>query len=368
MRFYSFFFTILLLSNCVNPIELPIRDIQPELVVEGFITNEPGPHVIRLTRSSDYTTPYDFAGVLEREEGATVGLRDSEGIYTELKDIGRGYYATSPEFSGEVGKSYTLSIQTNVRENYISQPVTIPQGPEIDDVLLRYERKPSTSPFDFTSGVNAFVVFKDNPETRDFYLMNHSDGVYPWTSHPEDATNPLSPCFPLTRASNCFRYERDYYDAVEIPELIPCLKRSFASFGFRTIDDETFNGKEASLLASFVEDDGMRFEYSYRTNINLYTIGDEAYGFYSRLDQQLQISGDIFDPPPSPVRGNLVNLDNPSTRPFGYFGAFYVSRKKVYIERELLEDVQTKVRFAGDCTNMDSSAVFKPDNWEGSSW
>ena len=368
LKFLVFVLLNSLLFQCVDPIDLPVRDIQPELVIEGFITNEYGPHVIRLTRTSDFTTPFEVAGVIEREEGATVGLRDSDGLYTELRDIGRGYYATSESFRGVVGKSYTLSIETKIRESYISQPVTIPEGAEIDDVLLRYDRKPSLNEFDFTSGINAFVVFEDNAETQDFYLLNHSDGVYPWTAHPEDATNALSPCFPSNFSTNCFRYERDYYDAVEIPELIPCLRRSFASFGFRTIDDQAFDGKQATILASFIEDDGRRFEYSYRANINLYTIEDDAFAFYQRLDQQLEISGDIFDPPPSPVQGNMIDLDNPSVRPFGYFGAFYVSRKMVYMERDLLEDVQTKVRFAGDCTNMDSSAVFKPLDWEGSSW
>ncbi len=359
-----------LLLSCTQAIELPVRTDPRLLIVEGFITNEPGPYTVRLTRSANYESAFRLDGVISNETGAALFIRDAEGGSTELVEVADGYYQTPADFVGQVGTTYSLNIFTAADESFVSRPVTLPAGADIENIELRYKEQPSSDPVSFGSGVNVFVTFQDRPGENNFYMTYRDRGVYPFTSQPEIAElNPFNPCIPIQDLPRCFRYERDYFNpSTAVTTSQSCLVIRPESFDFLLIDDRFRDGTEITDLASFVEDDGRRFEFSYRTRINLLSIPSEAFGFYERLATQLEIDGDIFDPPPAEILGNIVNIGSTENPAIGYFGAYHLSSREVYLESDLLAFKQTKVVFGNDCINFDSSSVEKPVGWTGSSW
>ena len=358
----------LIVSSCINPIELPVRDIEPTLVVEGFITNAAGPHTVRLTRSADYEGVFNGSGgIIDPEFNAQVALRDERGFLVPFHEVRNGYYQTAPEFRAEIGEKYSLLIITEQGEEYLSAPVSVPMGAQIDSLIPRFQRFPSTDEFDFRTGVNLFVRFRDDPAQNNFYLSYTSNGVFPWTAHPElAAINPNFPC-PTGETVECFRYERDYFQP-SVVAASRCYVPEARPFDFILNTDLLQNGSEITALAAFIEDDGKRFEFSYRVKVNFMTISPEAFGFYNRLGSQLSIEGDIFDPPPAEILGNMINIGGIGGEAIGYFGAYYVSSQQIYIERDFLDIKQNKVRWAGECINLDSSSVKRPADWTGSSW
>ena len=50
---------LLPLLACVEPVEFEVPDIDPILIVEGFITNEPGPHLITVRQSAKFGNIFD---------------------------------------------------------------------------------------------------------------------------------------------------------------------------------------------------------------------------------------------------------------------------------------------------------------------
>ena len=359
---------LLLLGGCINPIDLPVRDAQPLLVVEGFVTNESGPYTVRLSRSANFEgVSIGSGGIIDPEFNASVALRDESGFLVPFNEVRNGYYQSSPEFRAEVGEVYSLLIITSDGEEYLSSPVSIPQGAEIDSIITRFDQKPSINEFDFATGVNVFVEFQDDPDNNNFYLSYTSNGVFPWTAHPELASiNPNFPC-PTGETVECFRYERDYFQPSEVAAS-RCYVPEARPFDFTLNSDLFQNGAKITTQAAFIEDDGKRFEFSYRVKINFLTISPEAFGFYNRLASQLSITGDIFDPPPAEILGNIINIGGTGGDAVGYFGAYYSSSKQIYIERDFLDIKQAKVKWAGECVNLDSSTVVRPSDWTGSSW
>ncbi len=367
---FNFGLTVLFVcfcQACVNPVELPVREAARDLIVEGFITNQPGPHTVRLTKAARYEPFSELSGVISAVLFAEVFIRSGAGEVIPLTELGAGHYQTPPEFRGRIGETYTLHINTLDDEQYVSTPERLPAGPEIEEILLRFEEKPSNEiPI---SGVNVFVAFTDNPDERDFYLGYTSEGVYPWTSHPELALQFGSPCPANEKFRRCFRYERDYFQpSFRRLTSADCYTREFNPFDFRLADDRFQNGKRITALAAFIPDDGRRFEYSYKVKINFLAISAKAYGFYNRLVSQLSIEGDIFDPPPASILGNMLSLGDNQNPALGFFGAYYEDAEEVYIENDILEFRQAKLQFGGNCINLDSSVVDKPDWWQGSSW
>ena len=73
----TFIFLLLSFGSCIDPLDVSIDKEVNILVVEGFITTEPGPHMIRLTISAKYGSIFD--GWIQPSPGAKVVIRDSDG-------------------------------------------------------------------------------------------------------------------------------------------------------------------------------------------------------------------------------------------------------------------------------------------------
>lgn len=77
------------------------------LVVEGKITNEAGPHEVRLT-----TPVYEMNGNPEPVSGAEVEINDGTAVHVLVEDPDRaGIYLTPPGFAGELNHYYQLRIR-----------------------------------------------------------------------------------------------------------------------------------------------------------------------------------------------------------------------------------------------------------------
>lgn len=111
-------------------------------------------------------------------------------------------------------------------------------------------------------------------------------------------------------------------------------------FSVKFLDDKNSNGTVNAVLAAFLPDNGIRFRTRYMVVIHQLSISREAHAFFDLLNKQLSIEGDIFDPPPATIRGNMINLDHGEENVIGYFYVSNVSIDTVFISPTLLEDYQ----------------------------
>ncbi len=353
-----------LVTSCITPVDLD-KEAPEEfnLIVEGYITTNPGPHTIFLSESAQYGS-LDF-GVTRPVENATVVIRDDSGIPVYVDDTGLGIYRTTSDFKAEVGKSYSLIIETEIGERYISIPQEVLPAPKIENVSLKYRELPGLSDITFISGVEVNVTFTDDANQQNFYLWTQTDGVYPFVSYPELHPGLPEPCPPIDFAKNCFRYERDFedrnYTYSEVPE---CIVISPKFFKYSILNDALRDGNRITHNVLFIEDDGRRFEFRYRFILHQIALNKEAYGFYSMLQSQQSITGDLFDPPPAEIRGNIINQTDPSKVAIGFFGAHGVDTTEVYVPAAVLERKQPKIKFFRDCWTLDSSTVRRPEWWK----
>ncbi len=106
--------SVFIFTSCEKEITINLPDEPSKLVVEGWIENNKYPVVI-LTKSSPYFAPIDLAALLSSlVKGAVVTV--SDGSVTEtLSGVDTSFFPTymyvGKTLKGEVGKTYTLSIQ-----------------------------------------------------------------------------------------------------------------------------------------------------------------------------------------------------------------------------------------------------------------
>jgi hypothetical protein len=339
-----FIIGIYISSACVDPVSLD-EDIEiRRLIVEGGITTEYGPHIISLSRSAKYGDV--FNGVISNEANANLFIRDEFGNTNKLAEKIPGKYYTPTDFKGEVGTTYTLFINTSDGKEYQSIPELLTQVAEIDSIYYKYRKIPiikTASGETSINGVDVIVRYTDDESASNYYKWE-TTGTFKILTHPELFTPPLSQTpVPKECCEVC------YVDEV--------------NNNISVSSDRLYNGGVFENDIVFVEDDGFRYSTKYILQVSQLSLSKEAYLFYELLDNQLSISGDIFDPPPATIRGNIICITNPDERVIGYFKSSDIRRRNFEIYGENLPELKNSPIVPDDCQQVINATVEVPDIW-----
>lgn len=344
MRYYlkkAYAFALVILIGCIDPLDKEVPSGLRLLTVEGGITTEHGPHKVKLTRTARYGNVFnDF---VRPEEKALVSVRDNFGNVEILLETAKGVYETSASFRGEVGRSYTLQIITAKQEEYTSLPELISPVPVIDSLSYSFRSIPTSNKIIPISGFDVFAHFKDDPNSKNYYMWR-SSGTHKFTTRPDLYVSrpPRAPA-PKSCCDVCWKDD--------VPEV-----------SIRILSDQFFNGNNTVYLAAFVEDNGMRFTDKYLLRIRQFSLSEQAYQFFKLLNQQLGIEGSIFDPPPATIGGNMISLNNLNENVIGFFTASAVSIDSIFLFRSDLEFTQLPVVIPDDCREVGGTTQ-QPSYW-----
>lgn len=345
-----FYILLLLQISCIEPYKVELPQGEQLLTVDGFVTTEPGPHTIRLTRSDTYGSV--FEGLIRPVSQASIAIRDSEGnvvFLTETEE--RGVYQTPIGFQARVGISYSLLIELQGGKSYTSLPEMVNSVPEIESLSYRAIEIQTANRLQNRIGVQIFTQFKDPSDQTNFYYWRQGIGSYVvvanpelYTLPPDHPTNPRGAA-PKDCCSTCYLQETSRFQT------------------FSIASDQDFNGLSQSIPVAFIEDDGLRFKDTYRAEIQQMSVSREAHRFLRLIDQQISLTGSVFDQPPANIRGNIISLDDPDEIVLGFFIAASVSKKEVFIQRNSLEVTQTPKIIPDDCRTVRGATLDPPASW-----
>jgi hypothetical protein len=122
MRKYSFAMLFLAalaaMAGCEQKIELKLENADPKIVIEGWVTDQPGPYDFKVSRSS----PYLGDGADVKVSGARLILRDDMGVVDTLVETRPGWYQTT-HLQGQMEHNYVLEVNvegtTYTASNYM---------------------------------------------------------------------------------------------------------------------------------------------------------------------------------------------------------------------------------------------------------
>ena len=271
---------IIFLLACEVPISVEYKVTEPQIVVDGLITNEPGPYEVKLSYSSAYTD--GTQGNNPPVSGALVIIRDDAGREEVLYEGRPGIYKTYQGFTGEIGRTYTLSINTAEGKMIESLPEEMLPVAPIDSIY--YIFKPISEIQ--KQGHEVYVVVNDPVEQKNYYRWKW-DGFY-------------------------------RFDMVNEIETRVCFKHEFDINRISVLSDRDFNGNKIYMPISFVEHFSNDF---YLIHIHQYSLTENAYKFWDALYGQSSNVGSIFDPQPARIKGNLFYADDTEAPVHGFFGA-----------------------------------------------
>jgi len=340
---------LLLLTACIDPYKIELPEGQSLLNVEGFITTEAGPHSITLTRTATYGSV--FEGLIRPVRQATVSIRDNEGLVVFLTEDGNtGIYRTPAGYKAEIGKSYSLQIQLLEGQVYASLPELILPVAPLENLEFKSTRIATESRLNDRVGIQLIANFTDPGDQVNQYFWRLLPATYQLFTQPQNYTlPPTHPTNPRGAAPK---------DCCNL-----CYIQENLLQTFHVTTDENFNGLKTKESIAFIEDNGRRFGGTYRTDVQQISISSNAYRFLRLVQQQIRISGSVFDQPPANIRGNMISLSDPDEVVLGYFFAGASSVKRIYIDRNQLEYTALPASIPDDCREIPGTSITPPSDW-----
>lgn len=159
------------MTACTEEMDVNLDSGETRLSVEAKVTSDLQKHVVKLKESSD---------VFYSEEALPVTnaiITVSDGTITyQYTEKEPGYYESNVEFTGQVGKTYSLSIgnididKDGIIEEYLASS-TMKQAYVVDSIKLHFD--PDYESYSDDEDEGEFwllsLYMKDNIETEDYY-------------------------------------------------------------------------------------------------------------------------------------------------------------------------------------------------------
>lgn len=280
-------------SSCEDIIHPTLEDADPIIVIDAWVSDQPGPQEIRVMLSQPYFDNTLPPGVT----GATVQVTDDLGtVYIFEEDLTEaGVYRWTPalpnEVFGHVGRTYTLSAL--VAGEAFESVTTMKRTTPIDSITFTFEEGNSFQEDSYYGEVWA----RDSIGAGDAYwIKTWKNGEL--LSKPEEINLAYDAGF-----SSGGEFDGVYF--------IYPIRAAINPF------DQDENDK---FLSPYVPGDSVFVE--------IHSISDEAFDFLNQVIIQTNRPGgfgELFATPLANVSSNIVNTDDQGTQVVGFFNVASVS-------------------------------------------
>jgi hypothetical protein len=328
-----FYLFLIFVSACIDPLQVDVPSADTRLVVDGMITNEPGPHKVKLfsTNKLNTTRLEPFKPVT----GATVSIADDLGQEYFLYEAYPGTYQTNEnDLTGEIGRSYHVIIKTAADREYRSAPQLLKEPGELTNVYFEF----ATAALPGYSGSfdDALRIFVDAKG------ISGSDNLYRWRwktihkvrSYPELQTR-STPGGEIPEPEPCSGYIRGPgRTVIQVGDCTCCFCWSYSySEGAHVSKNEyvnanLFNKQNLGLIPVT----SMHFFDKYYLEVQQLSLSEEAYDFWNLVEKQQKGTSDLFQPDAIKIRGNIRNVANDNEEVLGFFGVSGTASKSMYID------------------------------------
>jgi hypothetical protein len=361
-----------LFSSCVKEFIPVVENKKELLVVEGLITDQFRTNTIKLSKS----LPFGLKSQATPLSGCYITISDDLGNVYSLKEGRAGTYLTdSTVFQGVVGRFYTLHIRTNANDNfreYESFAVEMRPVPPIDSIY--YKKTVIEKAYENFKGIDGCQIYLNTHDPQNNCKYYRWDFTETWV---------LRLLFPVKNMT-CWISENS--STINI--------KSTAAF-----DESRVTGYPINYITNVTD----RLKTRYSILVNQYSLNEDEYIYWEKLQKMIEQAGGLYDIIPSSVEGNLWSKRS-IDKVLGYFSVSAVSSKRIFIKDNfegiidryincvsgrtydlgdipgldlfvwVLDDepfavppykVLTKDRGCADCTVRGSNK--RPDYWQGDS-
>ncbi|MFT4666455.1 MAG: hypothetical protein ACI9XB_003421 [Gammaproteobacteria bacterium] len=313
-KYWLYLIVILLLccSSCEEYFNPNLEGAEPVLVIEGGITNVPGPYTVNLSFSSGIYVD-DQQGV----ENALVKIIEEGGEEEVLSEIDPGTYATSANgIQGTVDKNYKISILLQDGTPYESNYQKMPSSIDIDSVEAVVEFRYLNIDEQNIPGYQ-FYVTTELAENKENYFLWSLESTFKYRSD-----------FTID-----FIYTDNMVQEYPLPTAFQTCWRTDQVNEIYTFNTAVLSEPKVERLPiNFARADRRELYIRYGLLVKQLTINKEAHTFWNNIQGQIENQENLYNSQPFQIRGNLFNIDDSEETVLGFFMVAAQNEKRIFVD------------------------------------
>lgn len=301
-------------TGCIEKFTPKVTEDQALIVVEGHITDQQEMNVIKISTSS----PLGIRSLAKPLSGCNVFVSDDLGNNYILSETTEGTY-TNPGFQGTAGRYYTLHVYTNDAHNnlsYESEPELLKPVPPIDSVY--YKKMVLSVAEDGSPTAEGCQIYLDTHDPDNICKFYRWEFVETWS------------------------FSLPYY-----VENAHCwISENSGDINIKNNSSLTVNQVTAFPI-KFVTNSTDRLKEKYSILVNQYSINEDEYVYWEKLQSLSENVGSLYDIIPSSIKTNIKCVEDPNEKVLGFFSVSGVKSKRLFIH----EFFRGMVDLYKDCGN-----------------
>lgn len=359
----------LLISACVERIYFDAPSPSSQTVIEGMISDGPGPYIVKVSNALSLDT-----SSLARSpvENAKIRLYDDEGNFEELTEIHPGEYATGGVIQGRVGHAYHIVVETPDGNIFESIPDNLYGTGSIEEIRYEYEARTEQKPYGEVPA-NVFNVYVDaNAGEEGSYVRWRFNGTYKVITYPQFHVTHTPPYTPYMTPSPCSGYIVDEGPfgsggiLVQVGECTccTCWAKQYETQPHLSSVDLISGNQFKNVKIAEIPITSATFHEKYLVEVEQMSLSKTSFEFFKLIADQKEQASSIFQPPSAVIRGNFKAV-NSNASVVGIFWATSISRRSTYITRDDVPYLLTPIDFiAQPCMVYPYASPVKPENWD----
>jgi hypothetical protein len=307
----------LLICSCIDEVNIPHKQIEPKLVVDGWVSND---------WEMSYITVYYSAKFQSRSRNLPFGHSNVNRVYIE-----------------------TLNGQEETDFVYMGQ--------HPNDGAIKYQPRPDWA-FDENDSYRVNIIMKDGDHIQsDWQEVMPKLTIQDFGHDIAEKTVYIAPLYgnPFPQMQHFLKYNVDikvqdpsqghhyFLKTNGIEELLTVGKGDFCTcecyyeidntYGRLNVQNEHPNSTSGASLKNEIAEIPLVRLTRFYLKVNAYSLTETAAAYLKKISIQQTSTGSIFDPMPFKITGNLKNLSNPDKEVLGNFFTANHTMKEEMIRR-----------------------------------
>ena len=305
----------LLVIACIDEYMPDLERYEHILVVDGMLTSEPGPHIVKLSLSSPLNQKDS-----NMVSGAILYIVDGDNNRIALKETAPGIYSTEPDdWAGKYGQKYKLEITTKDNIQYESEFQEMRSPESIDSIYGQIEFASTQDVESPEQAVYQFYINNYNIISDTAYFLWLLEETYEY-----DAQKQVLYIWDGNKINDVLN--RDTLRTCWKTEIIPSIYTA------------TNEGLTEPELISFplnkVIDGGLKMNFRYSLLVTQFSLNKESFKYWTDMKNQDDTQAGLYASQPYQINGNMYNISNKNEPVLGNFTVASIARKRVMVRAQ----------------------------------
>ena len=316
------FIGLLVFDSCVDRIiySLP-EEYDQMLIVDGLITNEPGPYTVKLSKTISVNSSLPLGVPISAKR---VTLFDNQGHSEILNEKEIGVYQTTPNgMQGVIGNEYHIRIEKMDGQIFESLPDKLYPVGEIDSLYYQFESfQPPTSPTEY--GYRIFIDAHSYSNENE-YIRWRFTGTFIADTEPQYKLCP----------NGCNYCPLECSGALVGSQGCTCCRCWVTQYEDKpTVNDNQIisQGKYKAIEVGYVPVNFYTFMEKYRVQVEQMSLSENAYRYWKSVKAQKDAINSLFQPITGKIKTNISELSQ-TMEIQGIFYASAINRRQIYLSQ-----------------------------------